>query len=66
MGVADLPSVVCARFEFILPLPMVACVAMLGAAVLVSTWEVWEVPTWSGKVGHPDLLVSAGGVNSWM
>ena len=56
-------SAVHAWFEFILPLPMAAIVAVSGEAILVSTWAAREVPTRSGKASHPALLMMTRCVN---
>ena len=52
LGDAVWPSVGCAQFEFILPLPTDAGVAGLGAAVLVSAGTLWAVSARTSKAGH--------------
>ena len=42
-----------ARFEFILPLLIVAGVAVSGEVVSVSAWSTWMDPALSGMVVHP-------------
>ena len=66
LGYASLPSVDCARFEFLLPLPTASGVAVSGAAVLVSTWHAWAVSALAGKVGYSSQSVSTLGENSGM
>ena len=57
MDVVAEPSVVYARFGFILLLPMSAGVAVLEAAVLVSVWDAWAAPAISSEASHPTLSV---------
>ena len=52
LGVASGPSFVSDLFEFILPLPVAAGVAVLEAAVSVSMWAAWADFALSGKSGY--------------
>ena len=58
------PYVGRSQFEFLLPFPMAAGVAVLEAAVLVRPWAVWAAPVQSSKASHPYPLVSMGGANA--
>ena len=53
-----------ARFEFILPLLIVAGVAVSGEVVLVSAWAVRAALAPAGKSGHPAPSVMMGGYNA--
>ena len=62
-GVATGLSVVFARFELILSLPMAAGVAVLEAAVLVRAWAAYVAPAQAGKADHPAPSMRTGGAN---
>ena len=64
LGVASGPSIGSERFEFILPLPMAASVAVSEAAVLVSALAAWAAPELASKAGHPALSVRMLGENT--
>ena len=63
IGVEVGPPVGCARFEFILPLPMAAGMAVAGAEVSVSVWAARAVLVPVGKSVHPTLSVVMRGDN---
>ena len=64
LGVTDVPSVGCARFEFIFPLPMATGVAVSEEAVSVSVWAAWEAPELSSKSVHSIPYVRMSGDNA--
>ena len=56
LGEAVLPSVGCARFEFLFPIPTAAGAAGSGAEVSVSAGGVWAVSACAGSSGHSSPL----------
>ena len=64
LGDAIGPSVVCAQFGFILPLPTATVVVGLVAAVSVSAWDTWTVSACAGKEVHLAPLVRMLGDNA--
>ena len=65
LGDAAWPSVGHTQFEFILPPPTAAGVAMSGVAMVsVSAWTTWEISELSHKAGHSYPYVRMLGYNS--